>query len=140
VSETPGSDQVKLKVRGRLEELARVSKELENNAKMQAAAPNIVAVEQLKKRVTDLTEQQNKMMSELVDLHPDSAARDRYHQLSQSIDELQLQVKAAQAIGDLKQLEAAMESTVAQYVHHFQTMMSDLMGAPRPDAPIFHKP
>ena len=140
MSETPGSDQVKVKVRARLEELAKVSRELENNAKMQAAAPNIVAVEQLKKRVTELTEQQNKMMSELVAMHEDPAARERYQALAQSVDELQIQVKGAQQIDELKRLEAEMKDKVDAYVLHFQTLMSDLMGAPRPDAPVFHKP
>jgi hypothetical protein len=133
------TEQTKQDVRRRLEALATVSKELENNAKMQAAAPNIVAAEQLKKRVTELTELQGRQMNELIAMHPDPAAQERFHQLSQGVDELQLQVKAAQQIDELKRLESEMEARVSAYVLHFQRMVAELMGAPPPETPVYSK-
>ena len=124
-------------VRSRIEELARISKELEANAKMQANAANIIAAEQLKKRVTELTELQSKKMRELVAMHHDEDAKRRYGELSLQIDETQLKIKATKDMQELKQLEAEIESVVSQYVHHFQTMVSQLMGAPAPDKPVF---
>lgn len=51
-------------MRKKLEELAAVTKDLDGNLKMLSRAANIVAAEQLKKRVTELTDAQNQKMAE----------------------------------------------------------------------------
>ena len=123
----------------RLEQLATLSKDLENNAKLQANAANIVAAEQFKKKVTELTEAQSKMMVELVAMHPDPAALERYNQLQQQLDEAQRNVKASKtkSMDELKELEAAVLKGASAYIHHFQTVVAQLMGAPPPSAPVF---
>ena len=73
-------------------------------------------------------------------MHQDPTARERYHALVQSIEELTLQVKGAQQIDELRRLDAEVDSTVKQWIHHFQIMVSDLTGTPRPEAPVFLKP
>lgn len=123
----------------RLEALATLSKELENNAKLQANAANIVAAEQFKKKVTELTESQSKMMVELVAMHPNPAHLERYNQLQIEMDDAQRNVKATKtkSMDELKELETAVLNSAAAYIHHFQSVVADLMGAPPPPAPVF---
>jgi hypothetical protein len=127
----------KAEVRRILEELAQVSKDLEANARMLSKAANIIAAEQLRKRVNELTARQNTMMTQLVGMHPEAAVRDRYHQLSRQVDELQKEVKGTSDMDELKRLDGEITSRVGDYVHHFQTIVANLMGAPPPPEPIY---
>ncbi len=125
-------------IRKKLEELARVSKELEANVKLQAGAANIVAAEQLRKRVTELTETQNTMMNELVSLHPDQESRARFAQLTKAIDTFQSEIKACKEMSELRRLEGEMERGVEDYVLCFQTIVAELMGGTPPTEPMFY--
>ena len=127
----------KAEIRQRIEQLATLSKELEIAAKLQANAPNIVAAEQFKRKVTELTESQGRMMRELVAMHPDPEAQQRYASLQQQVDEAQQKVRATRSMEDLKKLEASLDQLVSAYVHHFQTVVAELMGAPPPSGPVF---
>ncbi len=120
-----------------LESLAQVSKDLEANARMLSKAANIIAAEQLRKRVNELTAQQNDMMTQLVGMHPDAATRDRYHQLSKQVEALQKEVKGTSDMTELKRLEGEIEARVGDYVHQFQTIVANLVGAPPPPGPIY---
>lgn len=125
-------------IRKKLEELARVSKELEANVKLQAGAANIVAAEQLRKRVTELTETQNTMMIELVNLHPDPESRARFAELTRAIDTFQAEIKACKEMSELRRLESEMEKGVEDYVLCFQTIVAELMGGTPPSEPMFY--
>ena len=127
----------KADIRQRIEKLAALSKELENNAKLQANAANIVAAEQFKKQVVELTEAQGRMMRELVAMHPEPAAQERYALLQRQVDEAQARVRATKSIDELKELEVALDQLISAYVHHFQTVVAELMGAPPPAGPVF---
>ena len=124
-------------IRRQIEELATLSKELESNAKLQANAPNFVAAEQFKKKVTELTERQSQMMIALVKLHSDPHALTRYQELQQQIEAAQAQVKATRKMDELRAIEAELDKLISAWVHHFQTVVAELMGAPPPDAPVF---
>jgi hypothetical protein len=124
-------------IRQKVEELARVSKDLEGNVKMQAHAANFTAAEQLRKRVSELTETQNQLMAELVELHPDKKKQQRFGDLHNAVEELKPQIKACKEIEELRRLEKSLEQTVEDYVHCFQTIVAELMGAPPPQGPVF---
>lgn len=123
-------------VRGKLEELARVSKDLEANAKMQANAVNFVAAEQLRKRVRELTETQKNLMSDMVSLHPRKERQREYADKSSAVEGLEAGIKSCKEMPVLRQLEQELEKTVEEYVHCFQTIVAELMGAPPPESPI----
>lgn len=122
--------------RQKVEELARISKELDANAKMQAAAANFIAAEQLRKRVKELSEAQNQLITSLVNQHPDAEQRERFGQLSNRLDELQASIKACKEFEALKALEAEIDQVTGEYVFCFQTIVADLTGVPRPSGPI----
>lgn len=124
-------------IRKKLEELAKVSKELEANVKLQAGAANITAAEQLRKRVTELSETQNRLMNELVSLHPQKESRERFFQLSRAIDSFQVEIKACKEMEELRRLEREMEKGVEDFVLCFQTIVAELMGGTPPSEPIF---
>ena len=86
-------------MRKKLEELAAVTKDLDGNLKMLSKAANIIAAEQLKKRVTELTEAQNQKMTDLVALSPDPQDLKKFNQLSRDVDDLGAQIKAAASAG-----------------------------------------
>jgi arginine/lysine/ornithine decarboxylase len=123
-------------IRQKLEELARISKELDDNAKMQAAAPNFIAAEQLRKRVKELSEAQTQLITGLVNLHPDAEQRQQFSKLSNRLDELQASIKACKEIGALKELETEIDRVSGDYVFCFQTIVAELTGVPRPSGPI----
>ena len=115
-------------MRKKLEELAAVTKDLDGNLKMLSRAANIVAAEQLKKRVTELTDAQNHKMAELVALSPDPQDLKRFNQFAGKVDELGAQIKACKEIEVLRELEKQIDETTSALVELFQRVVADLMG------------
>ncbi|MBI3924443.1 MAG: hypothetical protein HY319_02780 [Armatimonadetes bacterium] len=115
-----------------MDQLHQLSGELQRNHTMLASATNFIQAQTMRKRVDELTAEQSRLMDELVELYPDAEARDRYRALSSRIEELQKQIKTSQDIQELRELEGKIESTVGEWVHHFQSMVAALMGAPPP--------
>ncbi len=104
---------------------------------MANSAVNMIQAEQLRKRIDELTEQQVRLMDELVAMHPDPQVRDEFDKLSNAIEELKLEIKACQDMDELRELEQKIDSSVEAWVYHFQVIVSGLMGAPPPSGPIF---
>lgn len=116
-------------VRKKLEELAAVTKDLDANLRMLSKAANIVAAEQLKKRVTELSDAQNQKMAELVGLSPDPQDLKKLNQLASEVDELGAQIKACKEREVLRDLEEQIGQTTSALVEHFQRVVAQLMGA-----------
>ncbi len=119
-------------MRKKLEELAAVTKDLDGNLKMLSRAANIVAAEQLKKRVTELTDAQNQKMAELVGFSPDPQDLKQFHQLAREVDELGAQIKACKEIEVLRELEKQIDETTSALVQLFQRVVAELMGVKPP--------
>ena len=84
-------------VRRKLEELAAVTKDLDGNLKMLSRAANIIAAEQLKKRVVELTDSQNQKMVELVALSSDPQDPKDFTRYAREVDELGDDVSALES-------------------------------------------
>ncbi|MBX3170537.1 MAG: hypothetical protein KF760_24230 [Candidatus Eremiobacteraeota bacterium] len=119
-------------VRKKLEELAAVTKDLDGNLKMLSKAANIIAAEQLKKRVTELTDAQNQKMADLVGLSPDPQDLKQFNQFAREVDELGGQIKACKEIEVLRELEKKIDETTGALVELFQRVVAQLMGARPP--------
>lgn len=105
--------------------------------KMLSKAANIVAAEQLKKKVTELTEAQNRLMHGLVSLHPDPERQKEYFNHARVVEELPPQIKACKEIEELRELEKAIGKSTDDLVHSFQTIVAELMGGKPPEEPVF---
>lgn len=119
-------------MRKKLEELAAVTKDLDGNLKMLSRAANIVAAEQLKKRVTELTEAQNQKMAELVSLSSDPQDPKDFTRYAREVDELGAQIKACKEIEVLRELEKKIDETTDALVQLFQRVVAQLMGLKPP--------
>lgn len=135
------SDQQQQKqiIRQLVEQLAKVSTDLERNAKMASSAVNMIQAEAMRKRVNELQATQTRLMEQLVAMHPDQAARERFEKLTDKIEQLKSDIKSATEMEELQELEAEIESSVNEWVHQFQTLVANLMGAPAPPEPIFDR-
>lgn len=122
-------------MRKKLEELAAVTKDLDGNLKMLSKAANIIAAEQLKKRVTELTDAQNQKMTELVALSPDPQDLKKFNQLSRDVDDLGAQIKACKEREVLRELEQKIDGTTGAQVELFQRVVARLMGLKAPGEP-----
>ncbi len=119
-------------VRKKLEELAAVTKDLDGNLKMLSKAANIIAAEQLKKRVTELTDAQNHKMAELVGFSPNPQDLKDFNRFAREVDELGAQIKACKEIEVLRELEKKIDDTTGAWVELFQRVVAQLMGAKPP--------
>ncbi len=119
-------------MRKKLEELAAVTKDLDGNLKMLSKAANIIAAEQLKKRVTELTDAQNQKMTDLVAMSPDPQDLKKFTQLSQDVDDLGAQIKACKEREVLRELEQKIDGTTGAQVELFQRVVARLMGVKEP--------
>ena len=90
----------------KLRKLAEVSKELEQNVRMQAAAVNLVQAGELRRRVDELTRLQEVLVQAIVDRHPDPCLRERFRSLSQRIDDFRPEIRACQDPDKLQELKA----------------------------------
>ena len=119
-------------MRRKLEELAAVTKDLDGNLKMLSRAANIIAAEQLKKRVVELTDSQNQKMVELVALSSDPQDPKDFTRYAREVDELGAQIKACKEIEVLRELEKKIDETTDALVQLFQRVVAQLMGLKPP--------
>lgn len=129
--ETPRHDIVE-----RLRKLAEVSKELEQNARMQAAAVNLVQAGELRRRVDELTKRQDALVLGIVERHPEPEMRSRFDRLTRQIEEFRPQIKSCQDSQELKRLKAEIDAAVEEWVHLFQKIVADLVGVAPPAGPV----
>lgn len=120
----------------RLRKLAEVSKELEQNARMQAAAVNLVQAGELRRRVDELTKRQDALVMGIVERHPDPAVRARFAALSHKIEEFRPQIKACQDPKELQRLKEEIDASVEEWVHLFQKIVASLVGVAPPSGPV----
>ncbi len=117
--------------------LANVMNDLQRNTILANNAVNFIQASQVRKRIDELNRQQKTLMDELVGMHPDAAAREKYNKLNDQVKALEKEIKTCNEMEALRDLESRIESRVGEYVHHFQIMMATLMGAPPPPSPQF---
>jgi DNA repair exonuclease SbcCD ATPase subunit len=120
--------------------LAEVSKELENHSRMLAAAVNIVQAGELRRKVNELTRRQDELVRRIVAHHPDPGVRQRFDQLSARLEEYPARIKACNDPGELARLKQEIDKTVEEWVHQFQSIVANLMGAPPPPQAISGNP
>lgn len=120
----------------RLRKLAEVSKELEQNARMQAAAVNLVQAGELRRRVDELTKRQDALVMSIVERHPDADVRSRFATLSHRIEEFRPQIKSCQDPQELKRLKQEIDASVEEWVHLFQKIVASLVGVAPPSGPV----
>lgn len=120
----------------RLRKLAEVSKELEQNARMQAAAVNLVQAGELRRRVDELTKRQDALVMSIVERHPDADVRARFANLSHRIEEFRPQIKSCQDPQELKRLKQEIDASVEEWVHLFQKIVASLVGVAPPSGPV----
>ena len=120
----------------KLHRLAEVSKDLEQNARMQAAAVNLVQAGELRRRVDELTRLQDSLVKAIVDRHPDAALRDRFHSLSRRIEEFRPQIRSCQDPEELQNLKRQIDGAVEEWVHVFQRIVATLVGVSPPPGPV----
>ncbi len=131
-----GPENQRNEIMGRLQKLAEVSKELEQNVRMQAAAVNLVQAGELRRRVEELTQRQDALVQGIVDHHPDAALRARFISLSRRIEEFRPQIRACQDAKKLTELKAQIDESVEEWVHLFQCIVSTLVGVVPPPGPV----
>lgn len=117
--------------------LANVMNDLQRNTILANNAVNFIQAGQVRQKIDELNRQQKSLMDELVGMHPDPAAREKYNTLNDRVKALEKEIKTCTEMEALRELEGKIESSVSDYVHHFQIMMATLMGAPPPPDPQF---
>lgn len=120
----------------KLRKLAEISKDLENHARMQAAAVNLVQAGELKRRVDELTSRQDQLVLAIVERHPDAAVRNNFKALARKIEEFRPQIKACHDPEELKSLKRQIDQAVEQWVYQFQVIVSSLVGVTPPTQAI----
>ncbi len=120
----------------KLRKLAEVSKELEQNVRMQAAAVNLVQAGELRRRVDELTRLQEVLVQAIVDRHPDPSLRERFRSLSQRIDDFRPEIRACQDPDKLQELKAQIDGAVEEWVFLFQHIVSTMAGVTPPPGPV----
>lgn len=124
---------------GKVKMLATVSTELEQNSRMLGAASNMVMAEQLKRKVEELTMRQDRLVREIAGWHPEPAVRDKFLALTRTVDEFRPRIKACKTHDELAQLQGEMDRAVDEWVHMFQTIVAQLVGAPPPPSAVYQK-
>ncbi|MGM9997790.1 MAG: hypothetical protein ACI38Q_00070 [Candidatus Bruticola sp.] len=119
-----------------LRRLAEISHQIEQHARMQASAYNFVQAGEIKRRIDELTENQNRLIMDIVGRHPDSGVRDRFVKLAHKIDDYRPQIKSCEDPEELKKLRKEIDEAVDDWIYQFQTIVSEIVGVKPPDQPI----
>lgn len=123
-------------IRSQLRKLAEVSKDLEQHARMQAAAVNFVQAGELKRRMDELTARQDQLVMSIVERHPDAQVRNKFRALGRKIEEFKPKIRSCQDPAELKELRKNIDECVEEWVMQFQTIVSSLVGIAPPDQPV----
>lgn len=119
--------------------LATVSTDLEKNSRMLQAANNMVMAEQLRRQVEELTQRQDRLVREIAGWHPDSPTRERFLEQTRKVDDFKNRIKKVKTHEELKELQTEMDASVDDWVLQFQTIVSQLVGAPPPTQAVYQE-
>ena len=119
-----------------LRKLAEISHQIEQHARMQASAYNFVQAGEIKRSIEELTENQNRLVMDIVGRHPDVEVRDRFVKLAHKIDDYRPQIKSCEDPQELKKLQKEIDEAVEEWVYQFQVIVSEIVGVKPPDSPI----
>lgn len=126
-------------IREKLKELSEVSRDLDRHSQMSKTASHPVQAQQVRKRIDELTEQQNGMMNQLVSQHPSPERQAHYQQLGAKVETLKEEIRGCEDKERLADLEAQIESTVDDWIHAFQVIVSELAGVQPPGSAVYDK-
>jgi seryl-tRNA synthetase len=124
-------------IREKLKELAEVSRDLDRHSQMSKTASHPIQAQQVRKRIDELTAQQNSMMNALVEQHPDEEKRSAYHQLGAKVDSLKDEIRGCEDKEKLVELESQIEEVVDTWIHAFQVIVSELAGVKPPEQTVY---
>lgn len=130
--ETESSD-----VRKDLEVLAEVSRDLDRHTQLSKTASHPIQAQQVRKRIDELTVQQNALMERLVAQHPNLMTKQKFEKLTAELEQLRGDIKACEDKEELVRLEGEIEETVNRWVLQFQKIVSELSGITPPSKPVF---
>lgn len=111
-----------------LRKLADVSHSIEQHARMQATAYNFVQAGEIKRRIDELTETQNRLVMAIVDRHPDEATRENFKALSRKIEDYRPKIRACEDKEELVKLKNEVDEAVQDWVYQFQVIVSSIVG------------
>lgn len=126
-------------IREKLKKLEEVSRDLDRHSQMSRSASHPIQAQQVRKRIDELTAQQNTMMNELVDMHPSEERKSGYQKLSSQVDALKEEIRGCEDKEKLVELEAKIEETVDSWIHSFQVIVSELAGVQPPSQAVYDK-
>ena len=124
-------------IREELETLAEVSRDLDRHAKLSKTAHHPIQAQQVRKRIDELTAQQTKLMTSLVERHTNEATKAKFNELSDKLDQLRVDIRACEDKETLAEFEAKIDESVTSWVHQFQIIVSELSGIAPPSKPVF---
>ena len=101
-----------------------------------SSAYNFVQAGEIKRRIEELTENQNRLVMDIVGRHPDVEVRDRFVKLAHKIDDYRPQIKSCEDPQELKKLQKEIDEAVEEWVYQFQVIVSEIVGVKPPDSPI----
>ncbi len=126
-------------IREKLKELSEVSRDLDRHSQMSKTASHPVQAQQVRKRIDELTEQQNAMMNDLVARHSSEEKKSHYQGLGAKVDALKEEIRGCEDKERLAELEGQIESTVDDWIHAFQVIVSELAGVQPPSSAVYDK-
>lgn len=124
-------------IRQSLEDLAKVSRDLDRHTKLSKTATHPIQAQQVRKRIDELGATQSSLMTSLVEQHPNQSTKTKFKTLSEELDQLRVDIRACSDKEELATFEAKIDETVNKWVHQFQIIVSELTGIKPPSAPVF---
>lgn len=126
-------------IREKLKELSEVSRDLDRHSQLARSASHPVQAQQVRKRIDELTAQQNALMNELVSQHPSEERKANYQKLGSQLDTLKEEIRGCEDKEKLVELEAKIEEMIDSWIHSFQIIVSELAGVQPPSQAIYDK-
>lgn len=123
-------------VLAQLRQLAEVSRTIEQHTRMQAAATNFVQAGEIKRRIEELTANQDRLVMTIVGNHPDPEVRENFRRLASKIEEYRPKIKSCEDKETLKEIKKELDETVEEWIYQFQIIVSSIVGVNPPDKAV----
>ncbi|MBQ7529662.1 hypothetical protein IJT10_07145 [bacterium] len=119
-----------------LRQLAEISRSIEQHTMMQSAATNIVQAGEIKRRIDELTEKQDRLVMTIVGNHPDPQVRENFRKLGKKIEDYRPKIKQCEDPEELRQLKKEVDEAVEEWIYNFQVIVSSILGVTPPDKAV----
>jgi flagellar biosynthesis chaperone FliJ len=122
-----GPPNTRAQILAKLERLTKVSQDIERLTRSLSYIQNILQLEQMKKTIDEMTQEQSAIMRDVVGMSSNFLAVDRYRALSTKLESFRDTIKNAKNTQEVLQLKVEIDATIDEWSQVFHQIAQGVL-------------